>query len=117
MMNRRSLLAALASIFPGALLFCFKPEKRATVEQESLKWGTYGKDACHYPHIEWKCLKDCESDHLLAILRTQDQITEEYFDAITNILLDRGISCAAISRHTSSFLASKMSSVKSLRPA
>jgi len=115
-MNRRNWLAAVASLLPMSYLFFFKT-KRATTEQENLNWGTYGKDACHWPHLKIKPLVDCDSDHLLAILETQHQITEEYTIAITNVLLDRGVSCKVISQRTSPYLVSKMSSNKSLQRA
>lgn len=77
------------------IIFCFKSigkkQKQATLEQESLIWGTYGKDYVNWPNVTWKKLVECETDHLIAILKTQTQINDKYIQAICNILEDRDV--------------------------
>lgn len=96
MQSRRNFLAVLSHVpFLG---FLFSKEsilpskkKLTTPAQEEYVWGTYGKNGCHYPRLEWKLLIDCESDHLIAIHETQKQIPDYYKLAIENILKDRGV--------------------------
>ena len=93
MLNRRSLLTALAA---SPLGFLFRtpvsdPEpvtKFATVEEEDLLWGTYGKNGDQ--PLRWVRLGDCETAHLEAILRTQNP-QPLYSVAICHILQDRGV--------------------------
>jgi len=61
-------------------------------------WGTYGKGGiehcggrCAEHPLVWKRLVDCETEHLIAILRTQPQVWEsDYVKIILSILKDRG---------------------------
>lgn len=50
-------------------------------------WGTYGKDSKGPKRT--KCLCDCETDHLQAILDTQTHIGNETRQIIQSILADR----------------------------
>jgi hypothetical protein len=63
--------------------------KRATADQENLVWGTYGKNPTYPMKLRWTTLGECSSEHLLAILKTQPQLTPAYTAAIQTILRDR----------------------------
>jgi hypothetical protein len=51
-------------------------------------WGTYGKDG--RGPLKWKKLVECETDHLIAIIKTQP-INASYQIIIAQILNDRGV--------------------------
>lgn len=101
-LNRRGwLLGALMT--PIVWLFRGVPAAAiATQEQKDMMWGTYGKGVAEaYERGEiarqdmsltWKRLDDCDTEHLLAILKREIWICQKYTKAISNILVDRGIS-------------------------
>ena len=74
----------------------------AKQEEKNLLWGTYGKGVAEaYERGEiarqdmsltWKRLDNCDTEHLMAILKKETWICEQYVKAISNILVDRGIS-------------------------
>ena len=89
-MNRRSFLSLLSSLpFMGFLsqVSQSSPYKETLKGYKNLRWGTYGKDACH--ELRWVKLGDCSTGHLQAILRTQWQIDALYKRAIKAILHER----------------------------
>jgi hypothetical protein len=65
--------------------------KTETVKVDSLdeailyaRWGTYG--VLGDRRVRWVLLKDCATDHLFAILRTQNQISNDYRTIIQSII-------------------------------
>lgn len=99
-LNRRgwllgALMTPLVWLFRG-----YECKPLATQKQKDLIWSTYGKGVMDgyqighiksLPVVKCKRLEDCDTDHLMAILRTQP-IIPVYKTAIRNILVDRGIS-------------------------
>ncbi len=84
-MNRRMFL--MVTTAAGAILSLIQPKE---VEGSNLLWGTYGKSGKE-PFREVK-LKDCETDHLQAILRTESwHLPDNYDQAIRRILASRGV--------------------------
>jgi hypothetical protein len=74
-------------------------------------WGTYGKGGvehcfgtCSEHQLRWMRLIDCSSEHLIAILRTQPQITSLHRVVINNILNDRKFAMGLI-EESAGFLA------------
>lgn len=61
----------------------------ASATKETALWGTYGKSGSE--PLRWVRLVDCETDHLLAIVRTQPQLPAGYLAIIHDILADRGL--------------------------
>jgi hypothetical protein len=68
-----------------------------------LLWGTFGKGGaehcagtCPLHRLRWKRLTDCDTEHLQAILLTQ-QIPLHYTEAIHAILEERGVEPNAFS--------------------
>jgi hypothetical protein len=99
-LNRRGWLLG-AVMTPLAFLFRGAPAAPLTTEADkSLIWGTYGKGTMEdyeagrikkLPPVTWKKLDDCDTDHLIRILKNQP-IQPSYKTAISHILTDRGIS-------------------------
>lgn len=69
---------------------------------EDLLWGSYGKGGaehcggcCPEHRLRMKKLSECDTDHLQAILRTQQQVHyfrfRHYVEAIHEILKTRGV--------------------------
>lgn len=58
--------------------------------KEKLVWGTYGKNSEH--PLKWVRLTNCETDHLINILRLQKRRNNTlYIDILKSILNDRNI--------------------------
>lgn len=65
--------------------------------KNNAEWGTNGKGGmghcngtCVYHQLQWKKLIDCDTEHLLAIVKTQP-LGSDYREIITSILSDRGV--------------------------
>ena len=88
-MNRRFSLQCVASTLS---LFGIKIPKANGVDYSKIEgaeacWGTYGKNGDK--PLRWVKLKDCETDHLQAILETQMDLDKEYKQTIQKILQAR----------------------------
>lgn len=79
-------------LFMSILALLFWPLRSAKSDEPKklyphLKWGTYGKGGCNWPHVKWVNIDDCSDEHLRAILETQGQIKgTQYESAIQHIL-------------------------------
>jgi len=62
----------------------------SSIEGSDMLWGTYGKSGKE--RLRWVMLRDCETDHLQAILRTQPHVywMPHVLKAIREILTFRG---------------------------
>lgn len=49
-------------------------------------WGTYGKEGTPR-HFRWVFLKDCETEHLQAILKTQPQVKGVWIEEVIKAIL------------------------------
>ena len=68
----------------------FKNLTMDQLEELCLAWGTYGKNQEYRPRVKLVPLTWCETSHLEAILKTQDQLIIEYEHYIKRILELRG---------------------------
>lgn len=66
----------------------FSKSKRDYIDP-SLKWGTYGINGDE--PLKYVELKDCDTNHLRNIIKTQDTLSPRYKDTILEILLKREI--------------------------
>lgn len=87
MWSRRGILGCLAALVPASWLNL--PTPKPMSDPHDLTWGTYGPPGAKHA-LKYVRLGDCSTDHLVAILRTQDQITDEYRNGIKYILRKRG---------------------------
>lgn len=88
-MNRRIFLQAIVSTLA---LFGIKiPQAKgidySKIDGAEARWGTYGKNGDQ--PLRWVKLKDCETDHLQAILETQINLDKGYKQTIQEILQAR----------------------------
>jgi hypothetical protein len=75
----------------GGIDYCLYDTDSREEKKKKYLWGSYGKNAEHTSLVH-KPLISLETDHLLNILRTQKQISEEERSIITEILDERGFS-------------------------
>ena len=55
---------------------------------EYLLWGTYGKNGTS--KLKYKVIKDLDTDHIMSILATQNNIPKGVKRALIHVLKDRG---------------------------
>ena len=76
------------SVAPGVTSLVLYDTDPIDVCINAMVWGTRGKEGTE--PLKYALLKSCETDHLKAILRTQEHITAKTREVITAILEGRG---------------------------
>ena len=76
-MTRRIFLAVMAGL---SVISSFGSRR---IEGDDLLWGTYGESGLE--PLRWVPLRDCDTDHLQSILRTQAHVYEDNPQAVARL--------------------------------